>query len=137
MPAALKEPAARQWADLLAIFTGVSLVAIALWPTDATATAAADRETTVTQALWLVHIATGALTLLAVFVSQRWQRRPLARALLIVTALILLGALVLFRDFTPRALLTTILPAIFLLAASFGIGPMPVDTRQGMLQQER
>src|SRR5688572_4672433 len=130
MSTVLDRPAARHWADLLAIITGVILLGIAIWPNEASATSDADRETTLTQALWLVHLAAGALTLLAVYLSQRWQRRALGRALLVGSAVLLLGALVLFRDFTLRAMLTTIVPAIALLVSSFAIGPMPREITQ-------
>jgi hypothetical protein len=125
MPATLDRPASRHWADLLAILTAVSLIAIAIWPGTPSASVDADRETTATPALWLAHIASGSLTMLAVFMAQRWQNRPVARILLVVAAIVLIGALVVFRDFTTRALLTTIIPALALLVSALAVGPMP------------
>ena len=129
MPSTLDRPSARHWADLLAILTSVVLIAIAIWPTNASATLDSDRETTVTPALWLAHAAAGALSLLGVTISQRWGRRPLGRAALLFAALILLGALLVFRDLTTRAVLTTLLPALALVIASFAVGPMPRETK--------
>lgn len=125
MPDALDRPATRNWADLLVILTGVILFGIAVWPGQPSASVGADQETTATPALWLVHMTSASLALLSVLVAQRWQQRLLARLLLVGAALLLLGALVIFRDFTMRALLTAILPAVALLAGSTAIGPMP------------
>ena len=125
MPATLDRPASRHWADLLAILTAVSLIAIAIWPGEPSASVDADLETSATPALWLAHIASGSLAMLAVFVAQRWRNRSFARLLLVGGALVLLGALVVFRDFTTRALLTTIIPALALLVAATAVGPMP------------
>ena len=128
MTAPIDRPQTRNWSDFLAILTGVTLLGIAIWPGEPSATVDADRETTVTPALWLVHIAAGALALVAVGVAQKWRNRAVARILLIVAALLLLGALMLFRDFTMRAMLTSILPAVALLISSFAIGPLPRET---------
>ena len=125
MPAALDRAANRNWADLLAIVTAVSLIGISIWPGTPSTSIGADRETTATPALWLAHIASGSLVIMAVFIGQKWQNRSLARLLLVGGAIVLLGALLVFRDFTTRALLTTIVPALALLVSAFAIGPMP------------
>jgi hypothetical protein len=125
MPAALDRASNRNWADLLAIVTAVSLIGISIWPGTPSASIGADRETTATPALWLAHIASGSLAIIAVFIGQKWRNRPLARLLLVGGAIVLLGALLVFRDFTTRALLTTIVPALALLVSAVAIGPMP------------
>jgi hypothetical protein len=43
-----------------------------------------------------------------------------------IAALALLAGLVTFNDFGARALLTLLLPAVLLIVASLGIGPMPL-----------
>jgi peptidoglycan/LPS O-acetylase OafA/YrhL len=117
----------RHWTDVIAIFTGVALLGLAIWPGDPSASAGATREAGNPQLLWGSHVVAGVAALGAVFVAQRWQRRPLARAMLIVGALALIAVLFVFNDFGARALLTTLLPALLLLVASTGVGPMPRD----------
>jgi hypothetical protein len=114
--------------DVIAIFTGLALLGLAIWPGPQSASADAAREASNLQVLWMAHAGAGALTLLAVLAAQRWTRRSLARGLLVVAALVLLATLLTFRDFGPRALLTLLLPAILLLVAVTGIGPMPRET---------
>ena len=116
---------ARHWADVLAILTGLVLMALAIWPGEPQASADAAREAGNPQLMWLAYIAAGGSAIAAVLVAQRWQRRPLARALLVLGALVLLAVLVVFRDFGPRALLTVLLPAVALLASATAIGPLP------------
>ena len=115
----------RNWADFLAIITGVALLAISIWPGEPTAGVDAARETGNLELAWYVRMIVGAMAILAVVVAQKWERRPIARALLIVGAHALLANLLIFRDFGARALLTFVLPAAALLLASTAIGPMP------------
>ncbi|HUQ81452.1 MAG TPA: hypothetical protein VM076_09955 [Gemmatimonadaceae bacterium] len=127
MTASSVGPKSRNWADLVAIVTGVALIGLAMWPGPQSASAGAARESGNPQLLWLSHACAGALALGAVAAAQRWSLRPLARGLLILGGLGLLSVLLVFRDFGPRALLTAVLPALLLLGAATAIGPMPRD----------
>jgi cytochrome bd-type quinol oxidase subunit 2 len=122
----------RRWADLLAIVTGVALLAIAIWPGEPTGSGGAATEFNQPRAAWLAHVLAGAMAILAVFMAQAPHRRMLARALLIFAGLLLLVTLVLTGGFGVRGLLSLGLPAAALLAAAFGVGPLtrPV-TRRG------
>ena len=120
----------RHWADVVAIFTGLALFGLAIWPGPQSASAGAAQEAGNPQLLWLAHASAGALSLAAVVAAQRWQLRPISRILLVVAALGLLSVLIVFRDFGPRALLTVLLPALLLLAASTSVGPMPRDLHE-------
>jgi hypothetical protein len=117
----------RHWADVLAIFTGLALLGLAIWPGPQSASAGAAREAGNPQLLWLAHAFAGAAALAGVGVAQRWELRPLGRALLILAAIALLGVLFGFRDFGPRALLTVLLPALLLLVSASAVGPIPRD----------
>jgi hypothetical protein len=114
--------------DVIAIFTGLALLGLAIWPGPQSASAGAAREASNLQLLWISHASAGAVTLLAVLAAQRWSLRPLARGLLALAAVGLLATLITFRDFGPRALLTLLLPALLLMVAMIGIGPMPRET---------
>ena len=127
MAVSTQGPQARNWADAVTIVTGFALLGLAIWPGPQSASAGAAREAGNPQLLWLAHAAGGALALAGVVVAQRWQRRPLARILLVIAALGLLAVLIVFRDFGPRALLTVLLPALLLLGTATAIGPMPRD----------
>jgi hypothetical protein len=120
-------PKVRNWADILALFTGVALLGISVWPSDVNASSNAALEARYPGLVLGSHIAAGTTAVLAVVVGQSWRRRPLARALLVLGALVLLGVLLLFREFGPRALWSMLFPAVLLLVAVPGIGPMPRD----------
>ena len=115
----------RPWADVLAILTGLVLMALAIWPGEPQANTDAARESANVQLQWLAYAIAGGSAIAAVLIAQKWQRRPLARALLVLGALVLLGVLLVFRDFGVRALLTVLLPAVALLISATAIGPMP------------
>ena len=117
----------RHWADVVAIFTGLVLLGLAIWPGPQSASAGAAQEAGNPDLLWLAHATAGAVALAGVVVAQRWQLRPMGRLLLVIAALGLLSVLIVFRDFGPRALLTVLLPALLLLAAAMAVGPMPRD----------
>jgi hypothetical protein len=118
----------RHWADVLAIFTGLALLGLAIWPGPQSASAGAARESGGNQEiLWLSHAIGGALALASVAIAQRWKLRPLARVLLATAAVGLVVVLFTFRDFGPRALLTLLLPAVLLLVSASAVGPMPRD----------
>jgi peptidoglycan/LPS O-acetylase OafA/YrhL len=115
----------RHWADVLAILTGLVLMALAIWPGEPQANADAAREAGNPQLQWLAYVVAGGSAIAAVLIAQRWNRRPLARGLLALGGLTLLAVLLVFQDFGPRALLTMLLQAIALLTSAVAIGPMP------------
>ena len=125
MATAAPQPGARRWSDMLAILTGVALLAISIWPGEPTASGDASRDLRAPQLAWLAHIVAGALAIGAVFVAQAWRRLGMARAMLVAGAALLLIALVVSRLLDARSLLSLGLPAVALLAASWGLGPMP------------
>jgi len=115
----------RHWADTLAIFTGVVLLGLAIWPGPQSATAGAAREAGNLDVLWLVHALAGLATLAGVTIAQKWKLRSFGRVLLVAAAAGLIVLLFSFHDFGPRALLTVLLPAILILVSAFAVGPMP------------
>lgn len=125
MADALNRPKSRQWADFVVILTGVALLALAIWPGGRTGSAEATQEVGRPDVIYMLYVAAGALAVAAVLVGQRWRRRAIARGMLVVAALALLGGLLVVRDLGPRVWLTLILPAAVLLAATPALGPMP------------
>jgi cytochrome bd-type quinol oxidase subunit 2 len=118
----------RNWADFLAILAGVYLLALSIWPGGHSASNEAAWESRYPQILWITRAITGIAAITAVVIAQRWKRRALARGLLLIAALALIGILLMFRDFGYRALVTVLLPGIALLIATIGIGPLPRKT---------
>jgi hypothetical protein len=125
MGTAAPQTRTHNWADILAIVTGMSLLGLAIWPGDPTASAGAARETGNAEMLWIAHGSAGALTIAGVFLAQHDRWRWLAKGLLILAGVGLIAVLVVFRDFGPRALGTAALPALALLLASTRVGPLP------------
>lgn len=119
------DEAQRGWPYFLAILTGFALIAMAVWPGGWLGSRGSDLQTRSTDVLWLLHAITGVVAVVAVFVARRPQRRPLARLLLLLAVATLLGALLLYRDFSTRPLLTLVVPAIALLIAALAIGRVP------------
>lgn len=113
----------RDWADFLAILTGVALVGLSIWPGGITFSNEAEAVIGYPALLWLARAAAGGAAIAAVLLAQRWERRGAARALLVGGAGLLLLALLMFRDFGARALLMSIVPAAALLVAAVGVGP--------------
>jgi hypothetical protein len=117
----------RNWADVLAIFTGLALLGLAIWPGPQNASAGATREVGNPTLLWLAQAFAGATALAGVGAAQRWELRPLGRTLIILGAIALLSVLLSFRYFGPRALLLVTLPALLLLVSASAVGPIPRD----------
>jgi peptidoglycan/LPS O-acetylase OafA/YrhL len=116
---------ARHWSDILALFVGVTLIAISMWPSGITGSEDAAQEIASPTFVHLARILAGVLAICAVFVGQRWSRRSTARLMLGFAAVLLFAALVVFRDFGPRALLATVVPGVLLLVAALGVGVLP------------
>ncbi len=115
----------RQVANIVVIVVAVILLALTIWGSSG----AAVRETGETQAghaPWFAHFLAGAVALLGAIAAQRWRYRRVGQLLVVVAALILLGALVAFRFVGTAAVLSLIVPAVILLAASPFLGPMPL-----------
>jgi hypothetical protein len=115
--------AQRNFANTIAIIIGVILVALSMWG----GSAAGVGETGESRASvpWLTHFSAGALAIAGVLIAQRWKLRRLGQVCLVVSAVILIGALLMFRYFGPWAWATLILPAVALLAATPFLAPMP------------
>jgi hypothetical protein len=120
-----QSPASRHWAAVICIVVGVTLLGVSIWPSGLTASAEATRETPLPDVAYVARALSGGLSLAAVLVAQRWRRRALSRLLLWIASAALLAALVLFNDLGARSLLTLGTPAVLLMIASLGIGPMP------------
>jgi peptidoglycan/LPS O-acetylase OafA/YrhL len=114
----------RRWADVAVILCGLGLFGLAIWfPPFSTTTGAGETAPTIA---WPIYGSAGGLTLVALFLGQRWRWRALARVLLVAAVLILAYGLVTrFRDVGPAAWLSVILPGIVLLVATPFFGPMP------------
>jgi hypothetical protein len=114
----------RQLADFFAILIGMSLLGMALYGGSLIASAEGE-EIRHGQLVWLVYFVTGSVALIASGMAQyeRWQ--TIARIVLAVDGLILLGGLVLFNNFGVRALLTVALPGVALIVLSRFLGPLP------------
>lgn len=118
---------ARNWADFLAIVTGVALIASSLWPSGMTAGEQATRETGNLDTAYLVRIIACVLAIGAVVVAQGWRRRSVARVMLFGIAAALLVSVALLDDFGPRSLLTLLGPAVLFCIAAVGLGPVHLD----------
>jgi peptidoglycan/LPS O-acetylase OafA/YrhL len=122
-------PGRRQLANKVAIVIGIAMLALALW--GGTAKGVSDTgEARFAGVPWFTHFIAGALTLAGVFTAQRWRQRRLAQLCFIAAAVLLLGALAVFRYFGPWAWLTLVLPAVALLVAAPFLAPVPPPTDQ-------
>jgi hypothetical protein len=115
----------RHWADVAVILVGLGLFGLAVWFPPFTATSGAG-EVRSAPSVWPIYAIAGGLTLIALFLGQRWQWRTFARLLLITAVIVLVvGLFTSFRELGPVAWLTVIVPAIVLLIATPFFGPMP------------
>jgi hypothetical protein len=114
----------RRWADIAVILVGLGLFGLAVWfPPFTTTTGAGEVRPT---SVWHIYAIAGGLTLLALFLGQRWQWRTFARVMLIAAVIVLVyGLLTGFRELGPAAWATTIIPGFVLLVATPFFGPMP------------
>jgi len=114
----------RQLADLFAILIGMSLLGLALYGGPIVATGETE-EIRYGPVVWLVFFITGTVALIATGMAQweRWQ--TIARIVLAINGLILLGGLLAFNNFGIRALLCVALPGVAFIVLSRFIGPMP------------
>lgn len=115
----------RHWADVAIILVGLGLFGLAIWFPPFTATTGAGEVRTV-HYVWPIYATAGGLTLLGLFLGQRWQWRVFARLLLIGAVIVLaVGLFTGFRNLGPVAWITVIVPGIVLLIATPFFGPMP------------
>jgi hypothetical protein len=115
----------RHWADVAVILCGLGLFGLAVWFPPFTTTTGAD-EVRSAPSLWPIYAGAGGLTLVALFLGQRWEWRTFARILLIAAVAVLVyGLLTGFRELGVAAWLTAIIPGIVLLVATPFFGPMP------------
>lgn len=121
---------ARNWADFLAILTGVALVASSIWPSGVTAGEEATREMGNLDAAYLTRILVGVLAVGAVVVAQGWRRRGVARVILFGLAVALVAVMAAFGDFGPRSIATMLVPAVLLAIAAVGLGPVHLEERE-------
>ncbi len=117
----------RGWADLLAIMTGLALIALSIWPSGATAGDDAELQLGQPDIAYVVRIAAGIMAVFAVFIAQRWRNRNTGRVLLIAAAIALVALLAASRDFGARSLFQTLVPAALLGLAATAVGPLPAD----------
>jgi hypothetical protein len=119
----------RNVANTVVIVVGVILVALAMWGgSGAGVTATGESRGFVP---WMAHFSAGALAIAAAIIAQRWKARRLGQACLLISAVILIGALLMFRYFGPWAWVTLVLPAVALLVATPFLGPMPLPAAVG------
>jgi hypothetical protein len=113
-----------QWADLVAIMLGMSLLGMALY--GAPLIASGEREEIrYGQIVWLVYFLTGTVALIATGFAQ-WERyQTIARIILALNGLALLGGLFAFDNFGWRALVTVALPGVVFILLSRFLGPLP------------
>jgi hypothetical protein len=111
----------RRWADAALILTGLGLFGLAVWfPPFSTTDEAAQAIS-----LWPYYASAGGLTLIALFVGQRWDLLRIARLLLVAALVVLAVALFRVRAVGMVAWLTLIIPGLVLLLTIPFFGPMP------------
>jgi peptidoglycan/LPS O-acetylase OafA/YrhL len=117
----------RLWADVAVIFVGLALVGLAIWSPPFSPSSGVRNVV----AAWQVYALSGGLSLAALVVGQRPRWRLIARLMLFAAAVILIvGLFSAFSRAGPVAWLTTVLPAVVLLAAASAVGPMPRGTER-------
>lgn len=114
----------RQLADFFVILIGMSLLGLALYGGPLVATGETS-EIRFGQIVWLVFFITGTVALIATGMAQwdRWQK--IARIVLAVNGLVLLGGLLAFNNFGVRALVAVALPGVMFIVLSRFLGPIP------------
>src|SRR3954454_15878359 len=114
----------RHWADVAVIIAGLGLFGLAVWFPPFTTTAGAEEVRNV-HALWPIYALSGRLSLVLLFVGQRWEFRNLARFLLIAAVAVLIyGLFTGIRELGLATWLTMIIPGLLLLGAIPFFGPM-------------
>jgi peptidoglycan/LPS O-acetylase OafA/YrhL len=114
-------PPARQWTNVVLIAIGLFLVGISAW----VAILMNTPELRAPDIAWAVYAAAGALTLIAVLIAQRRDRRRLAQGLLLAACAVLVLGAVSYRAPSLQFWLTIVLPALALLVTVPFVGPMP------------
>jgi hypothetical protein len=115
----------RHWADVAVILVGLGLFGLAIWFPPFTTTTGAG-EVQGVHSVWPIYAVAGGLTLVALFLGQRWQWRTFARSLLVAAAIVLVvGLFTGFQALGFVAWVSVIIPALVLLIATPFFGPMP------------
>lgn len=116
----------RHWTDFVAILTGVTLLALAVWPRQTSISDDASRDLGNPQYAWVAWIVSGLAALAAVLLAQRSRRPALYRGLMLLGGTVLVVGFILSRELMgARSWLTLLLPAVVLYSTAFGIGSMP------------
>jgi hypothetical protein len=112
----------RHWADVAAILAGLMLMGLAIWPVPFVDTMETGRPISV----WWIYALAGGLSLVGVFLGQRWRFRQLAQGLMLAAVGVLVyGLVTTFRELGTAAVLTAVIPGLLLLLAAPFFGPMP------------
>lgn len=117
----------REWADFVLLLLGMGLLGFAVWG-GPVATQSPSEEIVYPQAVWVLYVVTGLLTVGGVVIAQRRRQLAIARGMILLAGLALLAGLLLFRDFGSRALLTMALPGGVLILLAWLAGPIPAHT---------
>jgi hypothetical protein len=139
MPADFDPSSSRLWrkcadllailgADFVAILVGMTLIGLALYG-GPLIDKAEGRVIRNVDAVWMIHLVTGALAVVAVGLAQRERWRSLGRRLIAIAGVIHLGGLGYFMSMGWRAWLTIVLPGVLLITLSRFIGPMQERAR--------
>ncbi len=113
--------ARRRWADALLILAGLSLFGLAVWFPPFSTTDEAPQAIS----LWPNYALAGGLTLLALFLGQRWSWVQFARLMLFGAVVVLVIGLFRVGASSMVAWLTLIIPGLAILLATPFFGPMP------------
>lgn len=121
-------PAGRTLANVIVVFTGLALFAVATWTGSVLGPVESgeDRRSVLP---WLMHGLGGLLAVGAVMVAQRRRTGRLGQVMLAIAGVMPIVALVAFRYTGPWAWFGFILPAVLLLGSVPFLGPMPPPDR--------
>ena len=115
----VQEARRRHWADVAAIVGGVMAFAFTVWPSDLFTLGNAQRSSL----SWLSYALPGVMAVGSVFLANR--SRTLARVVLALAGLILLGSLIGTAQFGWQHWVSRIIPALLMLGAAPFVGRMP------------
>lgn len=123
----------RRWADVVVMVVGLWVTGWAFWtPMVPPPEHEAVRDF---GAFWAVTAVAGLVAVASVPVT--FLSTAIARAMLVVAALVLLVGVFVFEGLTTTAVTRVIVPALVLLAAAPFIGPMPTPEEEGRTRTPR